>query len=223
MKTPIRIILLGPPGAGKGTQARFLSERLGVPHISSGDILRKEIEKDTELGRETNQYASKGLLVPDELIIRIISQFLDRSDYRNGFILDGFPRTVEQAEKLQLLGFRIDAVLLIEIDDSMLIQRLTGRRSCPKCWRMFHQDLNPPQKPGVCDDCNVDLIVRDDDKEETVKRRIDVYHEKTQPLIAFYRMNPDINLIHLHGQNAIGAPEKIHSSVMLRLQKLFAV
>ncbi len=217
------MILLGPPGAGKGTQARLLSERLGLPHLSSGDILRKEIEKDTDLGREVNQYARNGLLVPDDLIIRIMKQYLDLPVHHKGYILDGFPRTAQQAEKLKSIEPAIDAVLLIDINDEQLIRRMTGRRSCSKCWRMFHIDLNPPRSPNVCDDCGVELVIREDDREETVRKRLQVYHEKTQPLIEYYRNDPQIIFIHILPHEATATPDSVHSLVMNRLQKLLNV
>ncbi len=217
------MILLGPPGAGKGTQARLLSERMGLLHLSSGDILRKEIEKDTALGREVNQYSRNGLLVPDDLIIRIMKKCLDLANHQKGYILDGFPRTVQQAEKLKSIEPKIDAVLLIDINDEQLLRRMTGRRSCPKCWRMFHIDLNPPKSLCVCDDCGVDLIVREDDREETVRKRLQVYHEKTSPLIEYFRQNHQITLIHILPHEAIGTPESVHALIMNRLQKLLSV
>lgn len=219
MNKPIRIILLGPPGAGKGTQALLLANRLGLHHISTGDILRKEIGNNSEFGKVAIQYSNAGMLVPDDAMIEITTQYLKQPLCFNGFILDGFPRTIQQAEKLHHQSIAIDAVIFIDLDDSQLVQRLTGRRNCPKCCRMFHIDLNPPKKTGWCDDCDVELVTRNDDTEATVRHRIEVYQQQTQPLIAFYKAVTSIKFVCVSSKIALGVPSEVHSFIMLQLQK----
>ncbi|AJA49710.1 adenylate kinase [Clostridium pasteurianum DSM 525 = ATCC 6013] len=186
----MKIILLGPPGAGKGTQAKQISTKYNIPHISTGDIFRKNISEKTELGVKAQSYIDKGLLVPDELTIDIIKDRLDNEDCKNGFLLDGFPRTVKQAEALELFlnqkGDKIDYVLLVKVPESSILERMTGRRVCLKCGASYHIKFNPPKVLGKCDACNSDIIQRKDDSEETVKERIDVYNKQTEPLIEYY-------------------------------------
>ncbi len=185
----MNIILLGPPGAGKGTQAKKISEYFSLPHISTGDILRENISNNTSLGLKAKSYMSRGELVPDELLITIIKDRLSRKDCSEGFMLDGYPRTIPQADALQMIltesGKKLDAVLNISVEDEDLIKRLSGRRMC-KCGASYHVSFNPPKKDGVCDVCKEKLYQRDDDKAEAVRNRLDVYKKQTQPLIDYY-------------------------------------
>jgi adenylate kinase len=182
----MRIILLGMPGAGKGTQSRFLIERYGIPQISTGDMLRAEIDADTALGREARQYMDRGELVPDQLVIELVQQRVARPDCARGFIVDGFPRTVAQAEALRHAGIDIDFVVEVEVDDDEILRRMTGRRVHPASGRTYHIEFNPPRAPGRDDVTGEPLIQRPDDNEETVRRRIATYHSLTKPLIAYY-------------------------------------
>lgn len=186
----MRLIVLGAPGAGKGTQAKLLSERFNVPHISTGDIFRSHIKNRTPLGIKVNEYIESGKLVPDELTIKIVKDRLAEDDCKNGFILDGFPRTIPQAEyldkALEEMGVSLSAVLNIYVPDEQIVKRLTGRRVCLKCGSSYHVLYNPPTTENVCDNCGSNLIQRDDDKEETVLRRLEVYHEQTKPLVDYY-------------------------------------
>ncbi|ADQ05014.1 adenylate kinase [Caldicellulosiruptor owensensis OL] len=187
----MRLILLGAPGAGKGTQAEYLSKRFSIPHISTGDILRENVKNETELGKKAKEYMDKGLLVPDEIVIEIVKDRIAKEDCKNGFLLDGFPRTIAQAEALdrvlQELGQKIDKVLNIEVPDEKILERMSGRRICKNCGASFHIIYRPPQKEGICDICGGELYQREDDKEETVKKRLEVYHAQTQPLIDYYK------------------------------------
>jgi adenylate kinase len=187
---PTYFILLGPPGAGKGTQAQIISERLGLPHISSGDIFRENIKGQTALGMMAKGYMDRGELVPDDVTIAMIRERLSRSDCQPGALLDGFPRTPAQAEALQEIlsefGGRVNAVPYISVTDTVLIERLTGRWTCREQGHIFHQIYNPPQQAGICDHDGSELYQREDDKTETVTRRIRVYLEQTQPLIDYY-------------------------------------
>lgn len=186
----MRLILLGAPGAGKGTQAVLLSERFGIPHISTGDIFRNNIKSGTELGKKAKEYIDKGLLVPDELTVDIVKDRLQQPDCDKGFILDGFPRTIPQADFLERalleMGVSLDAVLNIHVEDGEIIQRMSGRRTCPNCGKSFHVVFNPPQIENVCDNCKSNLVQRADDKEETVIERLKTYHQQTEPLIEYY-------------------------------------
>jgi len=184
------LIFLGPPGAGKGTQAKMLVERYGIPQVSTGDILRAAVAEGTELGKKAKEYMEAGKLVPDEVVIGIIEERLKQSDCEKGFILDGFPRTVPQAEALdkvlEKMGRKIDHVLTLDVPEEELIKRLTGRRTCKKCGAMYHTIFNPPKVEGVCDKCGGELYQRPDDNEETVRSRLSVYEQQTRPLIDFY-------------------------------------
>ena len=201
----LRTILLGPPGAGKGTQAAKIVEKYGVPHISTGDIFRENIKKGNELGKKAQEYMNRGELVPDDLVIEIATTRLLEDDCKNGFLLDGFPRTVYQAEKLdEFLAARdskIDKVLDIAVEKEELITRLTGRRVCKACGASFHVVNIPPKKEGVCDFCGGELIQRADDNLETVKNRIDVYEAQTMPLIDYYEKAG--NLVHIDGSTGL--------------------
>ncbi|MEZ0536785.1 adenylate kinase [Caldicellulosiruptoraceae bacterium PP1] len=186
----MNLIILGAPGAGKGTQAEFLSSKLNIPHISTGDILRENVKNQTELGLKAKEYMDKGLLVPDQLVIDLIKDRLSKDDCKNGFLLDGFPRTIKQAEALEEvlneLGMKIDKVLNIHVPDEKIITRMSGRRICKNCGASFHTVYRPPKTEGICDVCGGELYQRDDDKEETVLKRLEVYHNQTTPLIDFY-------------------------------------
>lgn len=189
------IILLGAPGAGKGTQAELLSQKLSIPAISTGNMLREAIAKGTPLGMQVKRYMDDGLLVPDELILGIIAERVQRLDCLNGFILDGVPRTLAQAEVLDEKGIRIDHVVSIEIDDDVIEGRMTGRRVCPKCGSSFHITANPPRNDGICDQCGSELMIRKDDAPETVRRRLQVYHEATEVLKDHYAKTGKLRIV----------------------------
>ena len=182
----MKLILLGAPGAGKGTQADVLSHKLGIPTISTGNMLRAAIANGSAVGLEAKSYMDKGALVPDSVIIGIVKERLAEPDCANGFILDGMPRTIPQAEALEVNDIRFDAVVSLEISDAEIIGRMSGRRVCPQCGATFHVVSNPPKKEGVCDVCGSALIIRPDDAPETVQSRLDVYHAQTEPLKDFY-------------------------------------
>ncbi len=182
----MRLILLGAPGAGKGTQAEILSRILSVPTISTGNILRAAIKDGTPVGLKAEAYINAGQLVPDEVIIGIIKERLAKPDCANGYILDGVPRTVPQAEAMEEMGVEIDCALSIEIEDEVIVKRMSGRRTCRDCSATFHVVSNPPKKEGVCDFCGGELTIRKDDAEETVKARLETFHRDTEPLKAFY-------------------------------------
>ena len=182
----MKLILLGAPGAGKGTQAEILSKLLGVPTISTGNILRAAVKNRTPVGLKAKEYMDKGALVPDEVIIGIIAERLAEADCAAGYILDGVPRTIPQAEAMEKGGIEIDCALSIEVADKTIIDRMSGRRTCPNCGASFHIVSNPPKKEGVCDSCGAELTIRKDDASETVKARLETYHKETEPLKAFY-------------------------------------
>ena len=182
----MKLIMFGAPGAGTGTQAAILSERLGVPTISTGNILRAAVKNGTPVGLQAKRYMDAGQLVPDQVIIDIIVERLGEDDCRNGFILDGVPRTIPQAEALENAGVKFDCVLDIEVPDSEIMTRMTGRRACTACGATYHVVAAPPKAEGVCDACGGALVQRDDDKPETVQSRLDVYHSQTEPLKEFY-------------------------------------
>lgn len=187
----MKIVILGPPGAGKGTQADFIINKYNIPHISTGDIFRENIKNGTELGQKAKSYMDKGLLVPDELVIDIVKDRLQRDDCKDGFLLDGFPRTVAQAvsldAELDKEGTSLDKVVNIDVDSNILVDRAVGRRVCKTCGATYHVKYNPPKVDGVCDKDSTALIQRDDDVEETVKTRIGVYFDQTSPLIDYYQ------------------------------------
>ena len=182
----MNLILLGAPGAGKGTQAELLIQKLGIPAISTGNMLREAMANGTELGKKAKQYMDEGALVPDELILGIVAERVTEPDCQNGFILDGVPRTLAQAEALEAKGVRIDHVVSIEVDDSEIEGRMTGRRVCGRCGASFHIVANPPKDEGICDQCSNKLIIRKDDAPETVRKRLEVYHATTEVLKEFY-------------------------------------
>ena len=186
----MKIIMLGAPGAGKGTQAKMIADKYMVPHISTGDIFRLNIKNGTELGMEAKKYMDQGQLVPDELTVKILLDRVAKDDCKNGYVLDGFPRTIPQAEvldeALSKLGDKIDYAIDVDVPDENIINRMSGRRACVNCGATYHMVHVPPKKEGICDTCGSELILRDDDKPETVKNRLKVYHDQTQPLIDFY-------------------------------------
>ena len=186
----MRIIMLGAPGAGKGTQAKKIAEKYSIPHISTGDIFRANIKNGTELGAKAKEYMDKGLLVPDELVCDLVVDRIQQADCEKGYILDGFPRTIPQAEALEnalnAIEQKLDYAIDIDVPDENIINRMSGRRACVGCGATYHVVFNPTKVEGKCDVCGESLILRDDDKPETVKKRLDVYHTQTQPLIDFY-------------------------------------
>mgnify|MGYP003314321168 CR=1 FL=1 len=204
----LRTILLGPPGAGKGTQAVNIVDKYGVPHISTGDIFRANIKNGTELGMEAKKYMDQGMLVPDELTVKILLDRVAKDDCVNGYVLDGFPRTIPQAlvldEALTKLGDKIDYAINVDVPDENIVKRMGGRRACLACGATYHIEHVPPKKEGICDKCGQELVLRDDDKPETVMNRLEVYHKQTQPLIDFYSNNGFVNF----GQRSLEQDEK---------------
>lgn len=186
----MKIIMLGAPGAGKGTQAKMIADKYQIPHISTGDIFRANIKNGTELGMEAKKYMDQGQLVPDELTVKILLDRVAQEDCKNGYVLDGFPRTIPQAEvldeALNKLGEKIDYAINVDVPDENIVRRMSGRRACLTCGATYHIEHIPPKKEGICDSCGAALVLRDDDKPETVLKRLNVYHEQTQPLIDFY-------------------------------------
>ena len=186
----MKIIMLGAPGAGKGTQAKMIADKYHLPHISTGDIFRANIKEGTELGRQAKEYMDRGALVPDELTVKILLDRVSADDCKNGYVLDGFPRTIPQAEVLDealtKLGDAVDLAINVEVPDENIVRRMSGRRACLKCGATYHIEHIPPKKEGICDVCGEALVQRDDDKPETVQKRLTVYHEQTAPLIEYY-------------------------------------
>ena len=182
----MNLVLMGPPGAGKGTQGEILSEKLGIDTISTGVMLRTAIKEQTEVGKLAEQYINDGKLVPDDVIVNIVKERLSKPDCENGFILDGFPRTTAQAEALEAAGVEIDKVLLLEVDDNKIVERLSSRRECSKCGIPYNIVSKRPAKEGICDSCGGELIIRKDDVPETIQNRLDIYHEQTEPIKKFY-------------------------------------
>ena len=191
----MKLILLGAPGAGKGTQAEILSRKLGIPTISTGNILRAAMKNGTPVGLKAKEYVESGRLVPDEVIIGIVKERLAEDDCKNGYILDGMPRTIPQAEALENEGIDIDCALSIEISDETIIERMSGRRTCKDCSQTFHIVSNPPKEEGKCDFCGGELTVRKDDAPETVKARLETYHKETEPLKAFYEARGKLKMV----------------------------
>ncbi|MBS4932103.1 MAG: adenylate kinase [Clostridiales bacterium] len=183
----MKIIMLGAPGAGKGTQAKMIANKYGIPHISTGDIFRANIKEGTELGRKAKEYMDQGLLVPDELTVDLVVDRLQKEDCTNGFILDGFPRTISQAEALKNANQTLDFAIDVDVPDESIVNRMAGRRACVGCGATYHIKYNAPKTEGICDVCGKELILRDDDKAETVQKRLKVYHDQTQPLIDYYK------------------------------------
>ena len=213
----MRAVLVGPPGAGKGTQAQFIASHLAIPKISTGDIFRANVSTGTTLGRRAKDYMDRGDLVPDEVTIAMVTSRLQEDDAQAGFLLDGFPRNVPQAETLKKLlsdwDTRLDIVLELVVDDDEVVRRLSGRRTCRRCGRVWHATFDPPSRKDRCDDCDGELFQRDDDREETIRHRIDVYAQQTQPLIAFYA---DEGI--LVGIDATGPVEEVTQRALSALQ-----
>ncbi len=214
----MRIVLVGPPGAGKGTQAQFIASHLSVPKISTGDIFRDNVSRGTELGRRAQAYMARGDLVPDEVTIAMVTDRLGEDDAQNGFLLDGFPRNVPQAEKLSKLlaswHTKLDVVLELVVDDDEVVRRLSGRRTCRRCGRVWHVSFDPPTKPDVCDVCGGELFQRDDDSEDTIRHRLEVYQQQTSPLASFYA---DEGI--LLGIDATGPVEEVTERALASLRR----
>ncbi|MET7854180.1 adenylate kinase [Streptomyces avermitilis] len=215
----MRIVLVGPPGAGKGTQAAFLAKNLGIPHISTGDLFRANISQQTELGKLAKSYMDEGNLVPDEVTIAMAKDRMEQPDAVNGFLLDGFPRNVKQAEALDEMlkseGMKLDAVLDLEVPEDEVVKRIAGRRICRNdSAHVFHVSYKPPKQEGVCDVCGGELYQRDDDSEETVRRRLEVYHTQTEPIIDYYRAQGLVVTI-----SALGPVEEVTQRAMGALKR----
>lgn len=203
----MNIILLGAPGAGKGTQAAVICEKLNIPTISTGNIIREALKNGTEMGLKAKSYMDAGKLVPDEVVIGIVKERLAQDDCANGFILDGFPRTIPQAEALDAMGVVIDKVIDIEVADEVIVNRLSGRRVCEKCGRPYHLESLKPKVEGICDDCGGTLVQRKDDSIETVKARLDIYHNETEPLKDYYAKQN--KLVVVEGQDTVEDTSKL--------------
>jgi adenylate kinase len=211
----MNLILLGAPGAGKGTQVEFLTKERGLPSISTGNILRAAIKEGTPIGLKAQEYISSGRLVPDEVIIGIVKERLSQKDCENGFILDGVPRTIGQAEALEKAGIEITAAILLDVPDNMIEQRMAGRRTCIGCGATYHVVTKPPKKENVCDECGGELTRRKDDDPETVRTRLKVYHEETEPLVDFYRERGKLFVV-----DGSRSPEETNAQVLEVLEKL---
>ncbi|MFZ1120326.1 MAG: adenylate kinase [Candidatus Binataceae bacterium] len=210
----MRLVLLGPPGAGKGTQARMLEKRLGVPQVASGDLLRTAVRKRTKLGVEAKRYMDKGALVPDDLVLKFIEERLSQPDAESGFILDGFPRTVAQAETLSAMlkgreSRPLDKVIAIMVPDEEIVKRISGRRTCKNCGAMYHLIYDPPRNQNLCNSCNGELYQRDDDAEDTVRMRLEVYAATMRPLLEYYERAGLLKQI-----DGIGRPEEIQQRIV---------
>jgi adenylate kinase len=209
----VRLVLLGPPGAGKGTQARALGALWGIPQVASGDLLRKVVREDSELGREAASYMDRGQLVPDELVLKLVASRLRKPDAHKGFILDGFPRNVSQAEALssglERAGVKLDKVVAVIVPDEEIVKRISGRRTCRNCNAMYHVAFEPPKVAGVCDKCGGELYQREDDAEETVRERLKVYREATQPLLDHYRRLGLIAQV-----NGVGSTDEVEKRII---------
>ena len=191
----MNLILLGAPGAGKGTQAELLMQHLGIPSISTGNMLREAMANGSELGKQVKQCMDEGKLVSDDLVLSLVAERTSEPDCKNGFILDGVPRTLSQAQALEAKGVRIDHVISIEIDDAVIEGRMTGRRVCTKCGATYHVTVNPPKTPGICDHCGSEVVIRKDDAAETVRNRLKVYHESTEVLKDYYASKNKLRLV----------------------------
>ena len=197
----MKLILLGAPGAGKGTQAEIISEKYNIPTISTGNIIRAALKEGTEMGLKAKVYTERGELVPDEVVIGIIKERLALDDCKDGFILDGFPRTIPQAEALDSMGIAIDAALSIEVADSEIVKRMSGRRVCASCGASYHTEFKKPEREGICNLCGGELVIRKDDEAETVKNRLKVYHDQTEPLKSYYKAQG--KLLEVEGQDKV--------------------
>lgn len=214
----MRIILLGPPGAGKGTQAKFITASYAIPQISTGDMLRAAVKAESPLGLQVKDIMASGGLVSDDIIISLVKERITQDDCKNGFLFDGFPRTIPQAEALQTAGIEIDNVLEIDVDDEEIVSRLSGRRVHPDSGRIYHVTYNPPSREGVDDVTGEPLIQRDDDKEETVRKRLAVYHEQTEPLVRFYRdLSDKLGKPKCSRVMGVGSMEDIKRSILKEL------
>jgi len=212
----VRLVLLGPPGAGKGTQARMLGERIHAPQVASGDLLREAVRDKTPLGIQAHSYMDKGSLVPDELVLKLIDARLDQADAKPGFILDGFPRSVSQAEALAVMlkerGETISKVVAIDVPDEELVKRISGRRTCRNCNEMYQIVFDPPAQPGICNKCGGELYQREDDHEDTVRHRLQVYNNETRPLLDYYGKVGLLSQI-----DGMGRPEEILNRILAKL------
>jgi adenylate kinase len=214
----MNLVLLGPPGAGKGTQARRLSDKLNAPQISTGELLRAEREKNTSLGQEADKFMKEGRLVPDDLVIEMIQKRLRKGDCQQGYILDGFPRNVAQAEAFDQVmdeGCRVDVVINVDVEREEVIRRLSGRRQCSKCGENFHKTFHPPKRDNVCDRCGGELLQREDDREEVIRKRLDVYEKETRPLISYYQKKGILKNI-----KGTGSIEDIHHQILQSLGEI---
>lgn len=219
MAAGARVVLLGPPGAGKGTQAKLLQDKFGVCQISTGDILRKAVAEQTPLGKEASQYINRGALVPDSVIVDLVAARLKEKDCEKGFILDGFPRTIPQAKSLDAIlkqrGIGLNSVLSVQVPQDVVIERLAGRRTCRSCGALSHVTFSPPKKAGICDRCGGELYQRDDDREETIAHRLKVYDDQTAPLLDYYRGQGLLREI-----DGVGAVDEIRARVTAALGDL---
>jgi adenylate kinase len=213
----MKLVFIGPPGVGKGTYAKAVSEKFGIPHISTGDIFREEIKKGSELGKRVKEFLDKGLLVPDDIVIEVVKQRLSMGDCRKGFILDGFPRTLQQAEALEQFA-RPEWAFLFQARDETILERLGGRRICPKCGAIYHIKYMPPKVPGICDKCGTPLIQRKDDTPEVIMERLKIYREQFTPIILFYKERGRLVEIDANEQ-----ADKVVPVVIERLRKLYNV
>ena len=212
----MKLILLGAPGAGKGTQAEKISTKYGIPSVSTGEILRAAIKDNTALGMEAKSFMDRGDLVPDAVVIGIIKEYLSSDNCKNGFIPDGFPRSIPQAEALDAMGVTIDAVLDIEVDDAKIVERMSGRRVCLTCGATHHVVYNPPKKEGICDKCGAELTIRKDDAPETVLSRLETYHNITEPLKDYYSKKG--NLVVVEGQEQVDETTKLVFEALSRFE-----
>ena len=212
----MNIILIGPPGAGKGTQAKRMIERLSIPQISTGDMFRAAVQAGTPMGRKAKEYMDKGSLIPDDVVIGVVDERLKKDDCKHGYVLDGFPRTLEQAkaldELLAMAGSKLDHVVVIAVPDDYLVQRLTGRRTCKGCGYMHHIEFDKPKKEGICDKCGGELYLRDDDKEETIRQRLTTYNQQTAPLIEYYSAKGIVRTI-----DGTGAMNKVENAIKVTI------
>ena len=215
-KESLRLLLIGPPGGGKGTQAKFLVDHFNIPQISTGDMLRENVQNKTDLGNEAQTYMQDGKLVPDTVILNMMKDRFRKNDCSQGYILDGFPRTIPQAECLEellnSLDHKLDCAVVLKIADSSIINRLSNRRSCKKCKQVFNLLYAPPQQAGICNNCNGDLILREDDIPNTIKQRLTIYHEQTKPVIEYYTQRRMTEII-----DANGSIDEIKSHIFERL------
>lgn len=210
------VIMLGPPGAGKGTQAIDLSKKLKLPHISTGDLFRENIQKNTNLGQKAQSYMNQGLLVPDEIVLDMLFDRVAKEDCKKGYILDGFPRTVDQAKALEThIQNNKLVVINLEVPDGKIIERITGRMTCPKCGEIYHKTYKPPKEDSMCDNCKIPLTQRKDDTEEVAKQRLSTYHQQTEPLIEYYKNQKDV----LYTINGISSKEQIQQDILTSIEK----